>query len=211
MRMGDRPLVRFRRKWQGAMVLECLLLALGAGVLGYLSSRSPWISVLMFLVALGIALAVYRPWELRIDRVGAHVDSRLPGAGFSSGVLAKEEGGLTGLPRLQRHRVEARLVPLMSRLGPPNSLGTSLPLALSLVVIGLVLHFVPWGFDAAARPMDPLEQIGFKPLDSLESKKVTPRLIRTTIGIRPPSYTGIPRSQTTNPNIGAVEGSIKIG
>src|SRR5690606_13993460 len=38
--------------------------------------------------------------------------------------------------------------------------------------------------------------------------KDIPRLIRTTIGIRPPSYTGIPRSQTTNPNIWAVEGSI---
>src|SRR5690606_19333266 len=116
MRMGDRPLVRFRRRWQGAMVLECLLLALGSGVLGYLSSQSPWVAMLMFLVTLGIALAFYRPWKLGMDRVVAHIDARVPEAGFSSGLLAKEAGGLAGLPRLQRHRVEARLLPLLSKL-----------------------------------------------------------------------------------------------
>lgn len=206
--MGDRLLVRFRKRWQGVMVLECLLPALGSAALGYLTSQSPWIAILMFLLALGIVLFFRRPWKLGMDRVVAHIDARVPEAAFSSGLLTKPEEGLTGLSRLQRYRVETQLGPVLPKLKPPNSLNISLPLTLGLVAIGLILHFGPWGFDGSSRPLGPQEQIGFKPLDSLIPQKDIPRLLRTTITLQPPNYTRLPRSETTDPNIRAVEGSI---
>jgi len=189
------------------MVLECLFLALGSGILGYLSTHSIWISIPVFVLALGIALRIYRPWKLGMDRVVAHIDARVPEADFSSGLLLQAEEGLRGLAGLQRYRVAARLDPVLAKLRPPNTWGTSLPLVLGLVAIGLVLHFVPWGFDDNSPSLRSGEQIGFKPLDSLESHTDIPRLLGTDISLRPPSYTQLPRIRTTDPNIRAVAGS----
>src|SRR5690606_35937361 len=102
-------LMGFKRRWQRGMVLECLLLALGAGALLHLAGATPWWAISGALAALGIALLVYRPWGLGMASVVAHIDARLPEADYSSGLLIQAPENISGLSRLQRHRVEARL------------------------------------------------------------------------------------------------------
>lgn len=205
MNMGRQHLMGFKRKWQWAMILECLILALGFGAMAYLPTKNLWAGGLLFLLSLGIALWLYRPWRLNMERVVAHIDARLPVAEFSSGLLVRPETELTGLARLQRHRVETQLAPGLSRLRPPHRLGTILPAALGLIAIGMALHFI---LGSWAPPQGPAgEQIVFGPTDSLTAPGEVPRLLRTTIRVRPPAYTGKGTMETTDPNIRAVEGS----
>jgi len=206
MNSGEQQLIRFKRRWQGTMVLESLLVALGAGVLGYLATDGPWVAGSCTVLAFGLALWAHRPWALKMGSVVAHIDAHLPEAAHSSGLLVQDSAELPGLSRLQRFRVEARLAPALAKLWPPHHLGRSLPLALALGLLGLILHHVPPHGPKAPRGETPT-QIGFKPLDPSAERGNIPVLERISISVAAPAYTRLPRQEGLGPNIRAVEGS----
>lgn len=200
-------LTGFRRRWQGGMVLECLLLALGAGALVLLAGGGPWGTMAGTLVVLGIGLMAYRPWRLDMASVVAHIDAHVLEADHSSGLLLRAPEDMPRLSRLQRHRVAARLAPKLAKLRPPHRLGLSLPLALGLFLLGVAIHsFGPWGSPLPIGPSDP-GQIHFQALDSTPPPVAAPHLEGTSIRVRPPEYTGLPVQNLTDPNIRAVVGS----
>ncbi|RIV30465.1 tryptophan-rich sensory protein [Flagellimonas lutimaris] len=206
--MGAGAIKQFQKRWQQSKYLEGLLYAVGFGGFLYLSTHNIFYGILGLLVALGIAFWFLKPWKISSENAVGYIDAHVPQAGFSSGLLLSTGNELSDLSKLQQYRVASQLEPVLSKLRPPHNLFKATLAMFGLILIGLAGSFMLTKFgNPSGGNSSNTEQITFAPKDSLSTTVETPQLIETNIAIQYPSYTRKGTSNTTNPNIKAVEGS----
>ncbi len=206
--MGAGAIKQFQKRWQQSKYLEGLLYAVGFGGFLYLSTHNIFYGILGLLMALGVAFWFLKPWKISSENAVGYIDAHVPQAGFSSGLLLSTGNELSDLSKLQQYRVASQLEPVLSKLRPPHNLFKATLAMFGLILLGLAGSFMLTKFgNPSGGNSSNTEQITFAPKDSLSTTVEIPQLIETNIAIQYPSYTGKGTSNTTNPNIKAVEGS----
>ena len=206
--MGAGAIKQFQKRWQQSKYLEGLLYAVGFGGFLYLSTHNIFYGILGLLMALGVAFWFLKPWKISSENAVGYIDAHVPQAGFSSGLLLSPGNQLSDLSKLQQYRVASQLEPVLSKLRPPHNLFKATLAMFGLILIGLAGSFMLTKFgNPSGGNSSNTEQITFAPKDSLSTTNEIPQLIETSIAIQYPSYTGKGTSNTTSPNIKAVEGS----
>ena len=191
------------------LYLECATYALGLGIFLYLASGNALAGVAAGLLTFGLSLLILRPWKLDLERVAAHVDGRVPEAGYSSALLLSDAGALTGLSRLQRFRVAGAIREPVRRLVPPNGLLRGTVIMVVLLLLGIWIQqtgVFRLGAAGSGPARDP-DRIEFAPMDSLVSVAEVPILAAQLIRLDYPAYTGKPDQKTEDPNIRALSGT----
>ena len=206
--MGAGAIKQFQKRWQQSKYLEGLLYAVGFGGFLYRSTHNIFYGILGLLMALGVAFWFLKPWKISSENAVGYIDAHVPQAGFSSGLLLSTGNELSDLSKLQQYRVASQLEPVLSKLRPPHNLFKATLAMFGLILLGLAGSFMLTMFgNPSGGNSSNTEQITFAPKDSLSTTVETPQLIETNIAIQYPSYTRKGTSNTTNPNIKAVEGS----
>nr|WP_288934516.1 tryptophan-rich sensory protein [uncultured Allomuricauda sp.] len=206
--MGAGAIKQFQKRWQQSKYVEGLLYAVGFGGFLYLSTHNIFYGILGLLMALGVAFWFLKPWKISSENAVGYIDAHVPQAGFSSGLLLSTGNELSDLSKLQQYRVASQLEPVLSKLRPPHNLFKATLAMFGLILLGLAGSFMLTKFgNPSGGNSSNTEQITFAPKDSLSTATEIPELIETNIAIQYPSYTGKGTSNTTNPNIKAVEGS----
>ncbi|NDV16544.1 tryptophan-rich sensory protein [Muricauda sp. TY007] len=206
--MGAGAIQQFQKRWQHSKYVEGLLYAVGFGVFLYLLTQNIALGVLGFLVSVGIALWILKPWKVSSENAVGYIDAHVPQAGFSSGLLLSPTHELSDLSKLQKYRVATQLEPVLSKLKPPHNLFRAALTMFGLIILGVVGSFVLNKYEnRSGRSPSNKEQITFAPKDSLSTTTEIPELIATNITIEYPAYTRKSTLNTSAPNIKTVEGS----
>ncbi|AEM71887.1 hypothetical protein Murru_2863 [Allomuricauda ruestringensis DSM 13258] len=206
--MGAGAIKQFQKRWQQSKYVEGMLYAVGFGGFVYLLTQNIFFGIVGFLVSAGIAVFVLKPWGISSENAVGYIDAHLPQAGFSSGLLLSPANELSDLSKLQQYRVASQLEPILSQLKPPHNLLKATLAMFGLIFLGLAGSFILTKFgNPSGGDSSNTEQISFAPKDSLTNTAEIPELIRTNITIQYPGYTKKGTSNTSDPNIKAVEGS----
>lgn len=210
MSQGKSILKGFRKRWQLMQSFEMLLYATGPALLFYFLSSNIILSLSVFASIVLLGLVLIKPWKLTLEKIGNYIDKNLDAVEYSTGLLLLPENQLSGVARLQRHKVSETLQKSIHLVRPKVALKQAV---LVLGAFGLLTFFAQqfnWTSLLAAPESTPeVEQrIAFKPLDSIEISNEAPQLEHQKLLIRYPSYTRIGTISTTNMNVKALEGSI---
>lgn len=205
---GAKRIKQFQKRWQQFLYVEAALYAVGFGGLIYLLTYHIGYGILGFLGALGISVWMTRPWRVSETRAVNYIDTHLPQAGYSSGLLLVPAHELSNLSKLQQYRVATQLEPILPKTRPPQKMFRAALVMFGLVFIGLMANYMltslnPFPSDGSANK----DAIIFAPKDSLSSTIKIPELTDTKVTVQYPSYTQKPTLQTSLPNIKAVQGS----
>lgn len=205
---GAKRIKQFQKRWQQFLYVEAALYAVGFGGLIYLLTHNIGYGILGFLGALAISVWMKRPWRVSETRAVNYIDTHLPQAGYSSGLLLVPAHELSNLSKLQQYRVATQLEPILPKTRPPQKMFRAALVMFGLVFIGLMANYMltslnPFPSDGSANK----DAIIFAPKDSLSSTIKIPELTDTKVTVQYPSYTQKPTLQTSLPNIKAVQGS----
>lgn len=207
---GIKYLRDFAGRWQRLLYARSLLYGLGAGLCAGLLTHTIWAGALAFVVIALVSLLAARPWAQTLESVCAFIDAHVADAGFSCGLLLQPDAQLTGLSRLQKHRVAARLQASSQPPPPPvgfRSAGIWVVCLLGIGLLGNQLDVFS-GWSGFPEPGDSAGQgIRFAPADSAGTEASVPALSRQLIRVNFPAYTGQSALVTDDPNIRAVTGS----
>jgi hypothetical protein len=199
---------RLRKRYQFVRLAEVCLLSfsLNLVVFGICHVLSIGTVTTYFLsIGVGVIFFIIRSLQLKIFKIGeaelvSYMNRHYAQLEESSDLLLKDDGDLTSLQQLQKLRNIERFEQLYPNIKLPNKIGqASLLFALSIVLyVGLSSFTSP-------------KQDTLSPTENKEEAKITERLpafIKSlTISIKPPSYTRISGSVTSNADIKVAEGS----
>ena len=207
---GERNiLLRLRRRWLVLRVLEIFLFAAGPAILVHYIMKSWPLTFIVFSGLTTMLLLIYRPWQLSLKNVCSYIDHQLKAVEFSTSLLLPQKTELSGLAKIQRHKVGQTLKEQAHKIKLTNNLAQAGIMALLLFLLGFSVSNLGL-FDS--KPISPSlrngqENISLLPMDSIAGKILPPRLLDQSVTIIYPKYTG--RTQQTNNemNIKALEGS----
>ncbi|SEL48041.1 hypothetical protein SAMN04487910_2582 [Aquimarina amphilecti] len=209
MRSGYNILVGFRQRWQLMLWLEVVLYAAGPAILVYVVSSSVLWTVIALLVVVSIAAMIIKPWKQSLEKIASYIDLHLEDTEYSTSLLLASEEHLSGLARIQQHRIQDVLITKLKTIKPPHHLIRGIVLVSVCVLIGFVLHkFDLFGaIQKSQQPKITPETIVFTPTDSTEVSTAPPKILKQELLITYPRYTQLPAAKTTTMDIKAVEGS----
>ncbi|WP_342667681.1 tryptophan-rich sensory protein [Aquimarina latercula] len=209
MRSGYNILVGFRQRWQLMLWLEVVLYAVGPAILVYVVSSSVLWTVIALLVVASIAAMIIKPWKKSLENIASYIDLHLEDTEYSTSLLLASEEHLSGLARIQQHRIQDVLITKLKTIKPPHHLIRGIVLVSVCVLIGFVLYkFDLFGaIQKSQQPKTIPETIVFTATDSTEISVAPPKILKQELFITYPRYTQLPATKTTAMDIKAVEGS----
>lgn len=209
MSSGKNILEGFRKKWQLMQVLQVLLYAIGPAFLLYFLSSNAVLAILVLIGILLLGIAIKKPWQLSLEKVGHHIDNNLDTVEYSTGLILLPDNQLSNLAKLQRYHVYETLEKNIVKVKPKVSLKEPALIFCVFALMTFLAHQFNWAsnFDKPSNNSQVEDKILFNPLDSTQVKKEVPVLENQELRIQYPSYTGIGTVTTSNMNVKALEGS----
>jgi len=201
-----RPILdRLRRRWG---VRWAGLALAGAGLVGLSVAAFLWRlswpmvpSVTAAWTAALVALALLRLSRPPLTRgaVAGHLNRWLPEVQDSADLLVDDLADLTPMERLQRDRIALRLTEVAPRtISPPSRLyRTPLVTTLSAGIVGGAI----WLWPGTVSPTEGIRSVTAQP------PRPAPTIGAARLEVSPPTYTGIPRTVTTDWDLEVPEGS----
>jgi len=168
---------------------------LADGSVGYRRvDRCAWTAALVALAFLRLS----RP-PLTRGAVAGHLNRWLPEVQDSADLLVDDLADLTPMERLQRDRIALRLTEVAPRtISPPSRLyRTPLVTTLSAGIVGGAI----WLWPGAVSPTEGIRSVTAQP------PRPAPTIGAARLEVSPPTYTGIPRTVTTDWDLEVPEGS----
>lgn len=203
---GKDIVLQIRNRWLLRQVAEILLYAFGPGIIIYFLAG--WLFGLMTFIFMAVLLClIYKPWTFTPEIICSLMDSRLPQAEYSSGLLLTGENTLSGIARLQQHKVLSQLGDWEGSLRSSTHLLRSGMLALLCLALGTILNHYQLLNPGTDRKIQPAETILFRPVDSVVAEKTIPYPDSQQLSINFPAYTRQRTLTTSGMNVRAVEGS----
>ncbi len=209
MSRGPHILTTFARRWKRALYLQTGLYALGMAVLVFFVSQNLWLALGAMIVTSFLAAALIKPWKPTATMASSYIDAHLESAEYSSGLLLASSDELSGLARLQEHKITSHLREVVRTLKPPAPWSRSLITTAVLIMLGFLAYqfnVVQW-FNQPGTPIENTAVIPFTPVDSTQTSRVAPAIQEQWVTIRYPAYTGVPAKRTSEMNIKAVIGA----
>ena len=207
---GKKILFKYKTRWQQMLWLKVFLWAVGPAILLFFITKNIIWSLLVFTLLMFIISLVIKPWEITATQASTYIDTRLREMEYSSGLILIPESQLSGLARLQQEKVTQRLQGEKTGLKPAVEFRSSLIIATMFVLSGVLLSyfgvFNQINFQRDTIPQE--EIISFKPVDSVKTEIVPPKIIDQKLQIRYPGYTNIGTIQSSKMDFKALKGSL---
>ncbi len=206
---GKDILVRFKRRWEMRLWVEVFLYSMGSALLIWIISSGFLLTIVVFIITMGIFSLIKKPWDLGLDRVSSYLDENLSSLEYSSGLLLLPGDQISGLARLQQERTSHRLEADINKVKPKDDLLKAVIISACLVLIGFLIHITGISGKISPSPVSPAEGeiIVFKSADSIPPEIPQPLIKDQQVVINYPVYSGKGTVTTTNMNIKALEGS----
>ncbi len=206
---GISILTSFKKRWQSLLLMEALLYAFGAGMFAYFISLDVLLACGIFIVIGLLAAMFIKPWKPDLNASSSFIDSRIPTAEYSSGLLLQDPSTLSDLAKLQQTKIASILKPSIQALKPPTNVKRSLILSVSLIAIGMLGYMLDLSqyFDSGSVPTAPGNAIIFKTKDSIQTAYEPPRLLNQSVTVSYPSYTGRQSFSSSKMDIRVLAGS----
>lgn len=208
MESGGKLLIRFKKRWQLMLWVEILLYALGPAILIYLLFFKLILSIVTLILGIVLITIFIKPWKPGLKTVSSYIDQHLGVAEYSTGLLLLPEEQLSGLAKLQQHKITKQLVEKLNTIKPPNHLLRGSAVMGLFISLGFLMHqfqiidYLQWSQHPKIQP----EKIIFKPVDSIITTQ-RPKLESQLLTIQYPVYTKKPSVKTSKMEVKAVEGS----
>lgn len=206
---GFNILNSFRTRWQLLLWLKIALFAIGPAVLVFFILNSPLGAILVFLAFFGLLTVFIKPWTISLNKVSNSVDHQLSSIENSSGLLLLPNEKLSGVARLQQIKVSRELEKHRKEIKSGVKFGKAIIFSSVCIGIGFIIYQFQL-FDISPNVNSPAEQeeiISFKPLDSIATESIPPKLEDQQLIITYPSYSNIASFTTSEMNVKAVEGT----
>ncbi len=209
MNKGKDILIKFKKRWQFLLWLKILIYALGIAAFFGLVFSSFLVFVCVFIVAVFLGSTVFKPWKMNLEFISQVADSKMQELEYSSGLLFQNESELSGLAKLQQHKISDRLENTESELKSDVDILKPLIISVVLIFAGFLLfHFQILNIDALNQNQNSSpEIISFTPKDSVSAKSIPPNLIDQSAFIKYPAYTNLASKKTSEMQIRALIGS----
>ncbi|WP_438424204.1 tryptophan-rich sensory protein [Aquimarina macrocephali] len=208
MGSGEKILVRFKKRWQLMLWIEILLYALGLAIFIYFLFFKLIFSIITLILGIVLLTVFIKPWKPGLKKVSSYIDQYLDVAEYSTGLLLLPENQLSGLAKLQQHKVTKQLVEKINTIKPPSHLLRGSAVMGLFVSVGFLVYqfhivdYIQWSQHPEVQP----EKIIFKSKDSTTTTQ-RPKLESQLLTIQYPSYTNKPSLKTSKMEVKAVEGS----
>lgn len=206
---GFNILNSFRTRWQLLLWLKIGLFAIGPAILVFFILYSPLWTIVVFLAFFGLLTIFIKPWEINLNKVSNSLDHQLSSIENSSGLLLLPNEKLSGVARLQQIKVSKELEKHRKEIKSGVKFGKAIIFSSVCIGIGFINYQFQL-FDVSPNLNSPAEQeeiISFKPLDSVVTESIPPKLEDQQLIITYPSYTNITSFTTSEMNVKAVEGT----
>lgn len=197
----------YAKRWQLLRVLEALLYGLGIGVCIGLITKSGVLGVLVSGIVIAIAVAIIKPWKITVERASRYIDRHLTTAEYSTSLLLTPPAALTGLGKLQQHKINQILTTQIKELRPKSRIKSAITVAIGFIVVGVLVSSL-YTYNVYNHLPDAVEDvILFAGTEAVEASYNPPTLQDQKLRIAYPPYTGIEPQLTTKMNVKMVEGS----
>lgn len=199
----------FRKRWQLLLWLKIALFAFAPAVLVFFILNSPLWAIVVFLAFFGLMTVFIKPWTISLNKVSNSVDHQLSSIENSSGLLLLPNEKLSGVARLQQIKVSRELEKYSEEIKTGVKFGKAIIFSTICIGIGFIVYQFQL-FDTTQNLYSPAEKeeiIIFKPMDSIVTESVPPKLEEQQLKVTYPSYTNIASFTTSEMNVKAVEGT----
>lgn len=199
---------KIRQKWLLLKGLEVVPIIIGATVLTYFLFGI-WTAMVICFLGVVFSYFLIKPKQYNLEKVCSHLDALFPDMEFSTSLLLESDGSLSALARIQRHKVAEQLTSTINNVKFKNYVLQSFLVGIVLIVLGFTLYsmgFLP-DLSASQKESNPNEVIQFQPLDSAQSKRLVPKVVKQWVTVKPPAYSNQSPKTTTEFNLKILEGS----
>ena len=165
---GKDILIRFQKRCQLLLWLEVFLYAIGAAIFTWLISFHLLISIISFGIVFIVAAILKRPWEIDLQKVSSFIDSKSTKLEYSSGLLLKSTGELSGLAKLQQQKVTREVEAEIKQIEPEHKLETAAITSVIMIAIGFSAFYfgLTENYFSKENKIPKEEIIVFRPTDS---------------------------------------------
>ena len=206
---GQHSVLNFKQRWQTRLWLQVLLLALIPAMLLFLLTAKLLMSFIVFVFFSVLGLMLFKPFTLPITQVINFIDSSLQNSEYSAGLVFQSKSELTSLGQIQRHRTEEKLAAELRDLQPPVHYKRFVIFLLGALATMLIVFTVFKATDTLSsnHSVKPENEMIVRAVDSSERQQIPPKIIKQSVRVRYPAYTGLgPRSRESM-DVKALEGS----
>ncbi|MBT8277846.1 MAG: tryptophan-rich sensory protein [Bacteroidia bacterium] len=209
MGMGKHILTKFMNRWKLFLGLETICYAFGAAIFIYFLSLNLMYALIAFLGISIVSAFLIKPWQPNLHRTSQYIDHHLQSAEYSTSLFLKPYDRLSDLAKLQQNKIANNIKDELKRIQPPHNFYRSLLITIGFMALGFIAYFFNWSQYFETPNMTPVNQdiVTFQPLDSLDSKSVSPYIVEQSVTINYPNYTGLKTRHSSTMDINAVEGS----
>lgn len=206
---GKHSVLKFKQRWQSQLWLLVLLLALLPAALLFILTKGIVVSIVLFMILVLIGFLLYKPLALGIAKVIAYIDARMQHSEYSAGLVFQPAEELSSLGQIQRYRTEQKLANELKALKPPIDLKGFGLLLFGVLAATVIFSFVLNANDSLFEEevIQPENEILIRAVDSAEAKIIPPKIIKQSVTVRYPAYTGIAARTSEKMDIKALEGS----
>lgn len=208
MQEGKKIIQQFTIKWQFLQLSVGLVYAIAIGVSVCIITRELFLGIITFVIALGIAIIILRPWQITLDRSSAFLDRYLDTLEDSTTLLLSTPKNLSTIAQLQRHKITERLHRDIKNITPQTQLYKASIIALLIVSVSLFIsRFYIIDGSSATSKIPQSEAIIFQSSDSITPSSNVPLLTKQQLTISYPRYTQLAPTTTSSMNVKILEGS----
>jgi len=208
MQSGKKIIQEYQRRWHTLQVIEVVLYAVSAVILGYVFLGF-WFSIIAFAIVLGICIAVKKPWSLTETKISNHIDTHLKSAEYSSSLLLKETSTMSSVAQLQQQKIIQRLEAEILDVPTNTHIKRGVIVLIVAIVVALLMRvFGVAHKDAFGNALESQEPvIEFTQSNTIEAISEPPVLLNAQLVVEYPTYTQLQSISTSKMTITAVEGT----
>jgi hypothetical protein len=192
---GTNQIEKLRQRYIGYQLLaDALLAAACALIIGSILYRpmgntAIWLSILVFVVIMGLLAAFRRPWATTIATICRFLDFSYPELEESSALMLKPTGNLNLLEGLQLSKVQQAMahIPAQPPLFTQRLKKAAWLFGIALVLSVAIFKISQLWHSSAAFSFGP-EKTNAK--SSLPPEKILPQIDGVKVRVSPPGYTG---------------------
>ncbi|MEQ8245764.1 hypothetical protein [Fulvivirga sp.] len=212
MSAGYKILNRLKNQWRGLLVLESVLWLVGLmSVLLVVNSKYEFglnnfhLGLLSLLIYV-LLLLYFSPWRVDIKKSAQWVDVKLADAENSAYLLISDTSSLSFLATLQQHKISNRIAQMSSKIHPPLHFIRLIGPMVIMLLVSWIINISPVFDSLQLQNSIENSPIIFSTADTT-SKKEPAKILSQTVSIRPPAYTGLKTTTSSQMNISGLVGS----
>jgi len=195
-------------KWQGFKWLEAALYAIGMTLFCWFGfSSNLFVLNTVLIVVFAIAALWGKPWKIDLLQSAKLIDRQVDEAEGSAVLLVEMKQDSSVLYQLQQLKVGKALGNLTTNVKVPHHLLRTALLSVALAIAGLIIPKTTTESSLNTTPKTAQELI-VTPSDIIAAPLEMATINTINVRLSPPGYTKLRQTNTSNPNLNLLEGTV---